>query len=76
MTFEKISKEDTSGELKDKVILLHGFSGKQITMIMDYYKANADFPKASFAVITPVTRTKRVKDVIQDIVQDARRGGA
>jgi hypothetical protein len=70
MAFEKIDDAD-AGELKDKVILLYGFSGKQVARLMDHYKAEPGLPKASFAVVTPMNRVKRVKDVIQDIVADA-----
>ncbi len=73
MAFEKI-EEDTAGELKDKVIMLSGFSGKQLSVLMEQYHANPDLPKAHFAVVTPVSRVKRLKDVVREIVQDAQGG--
>lgn len=72
MTFDKIHSDDESGELRDKVILLHGFSGKQVNQLIKSYQQNTDLPKAHFAVITPMTRVKRIKEVIQDIVADAQ----
>ncbi len=74
MAFEKIDADDAGGELKDKVILLHGFSGKQVAAFVDCCKANPDLPKAHFAVVTPVSRVKRLKDVVREIVQDAQGG--
>ena len=64
------NKINEGRELKDKVLLLSGFSDAQLTMFLDYYKANSNLPKAHFAVITPTTRVKRVKEVIQDVIQE------
>ncbi len=73
MGFEKINSNDDSGELKDKVILLHGFSDRQLSKFMEAYKNNPDMPKAHIATTTPVTRMKKVKDVLMDIIHDGGR---
>ncbi|MBI2147443.1 DUF3783 domain-containing protein [Candidatus Woesearchaeota archaeon] len=68
--FEELKRDDDKNELRDKVILLHGFSDQQVHAVMDQYHANASLPKAVFATITPFSRNKRVKDIVKELVQE------
>lgn len=71
--FSELQRTTTDNELRDKAILLYGFSDQQIHHIMDLYKEQErtnKLPATAFGVITSVTRNKRVKEVIQDLIQE------
>ncbi|MEK6874358.1 MAG: DUF3783 domain-containing protein [Nanoarchaeota archaeon] len=72
MTFVKIDLENDGNEHPDKVILIHGFSDKQLNLFIEYYKSNPDLPKTNFAVVTSHSKLRRVRDVINEIAQEGR----
>ncbi|MBI1971104.1 DUF3783 domain-containing protein [Candidatus Woesearchaeota archaeon] len=70
--FTELYRTTTKNELRDKAILLYGFSDQQINQIMDWYREQEKIkklPVTVFGSITPVSRNKRIKDVIQDLIQ-------
>ena len=71
--FTELQRTTTKNELRDKVILLYGFSDQQTNQIMDWYKEQEEakkLPAAIFGSVTLASRNKRVKEVIQDLIQD------
>ncbi len=54
---------------KDKLILLHGFSSKEINLIIDNY-LKQKLPKTAFATSTQTNLKKKLKDVIKEIIED------
>lgn len=70
-SFQEIKRDGMPlrAELRDKAVLLYGFSDQQVNELMDWYKEKK-FPNAVFGIITPVTQHKRVKDIVRDLVAE------
>lgn len=65
-TFKKI-EESKDGEKETKVILVHGFSNKQLSDFIDYYKKNKELPKTIFASVTKNSINMKIKDLVNEL---------
>jgi len=65
-TFKKID-EVKDGEQETKIILVHGFSNKQLIDFIDYYKKNKDLPKTIFASVTKNSINMKIKDLVKEL---------
>ncbi len=72
MPFQKIDEKSVSGEKEDKVVMIYGFSEKQLSEFIDHYKNNKELPKTNFVAVNDKTKLKRVRDVIIDAVKESR----
>ncbi|MGC8497237.1 MAG: DUF3783 domain-containing protein [Thermoplasmata archaeon] len=65
--FKKLDDSDTdSGERK--VMILHGFSNKEINIIFELLKNNESLKKTIVAVTTPVSIEWKIKDLIGELL--------
>ena len=55
---------------KKKVILLHGFSDKELNEVIDNYLKNK-LPKTAFATTTKTNLNKKLKEVIKDVQEES-----
>lgn len=54
-----------------RVIILHGFSDKEISEVIDNYLKNK-LPKTAFATTTKTNLNKKLKEVIKDIQEESQ----
>ncbi len=65
--FKKLDDSDSAtGERK--VMILHGFSNKEINIIFDVLKNNESLKKTIVAVTTPVSIEWKIKDLIGELL--------
>ena len=68
-TFEKINPTN-EGEKQEKVLILHGFSNKQIQEFIKHYKIHKDLPKVIFASTTANSEKMMVKELIEELIKE------
>ena len=66
-TFEHLNPEGSDGEKRTKIILLSGFSDKQLHDLIDAYRSDKKFPKAIFATVTEQSLKFRVADLLAEL---------
>ena len=70
-TFLPVSSESPDGEEDVKIILLSGFSDKQLHDLIDAYRKNPNFPKAIFATVTDSSKEFKLKDLLSELKTEA-----
>ena len=70
-TFLPVDPDNHDGELKTKIVLLSGFSDKQLHDIIDAYKSNKLLPKAIFATVTDQSNGFVLKDLLAELRLEA-----
>lgn len=66
-TFEKIDAARHDNEGDQKVILLSGFSDKQLHDVIDAYRSNKKLPKTIFATVTEQSKEFKVKELLEEL---------
>ena len=70
-TFKEI-KETNDNNKDTKVIIVNGFSNKQLNTLIDYYKNNPELPKTIFATTTPASKNMRLRELIKELETEKR----
>jgi len=65
--FKKLDDSDSASEER-KVMIIHGFSNKEINILFDLLKNNESLKKTIVAVTTPVSIEWKVKDLIGELL--------
>ncbi len=66
-TFVPVSEESHDGDQDVKIILLSGFSDRQLHDLIDAYRKNQKFPKAIFATVTDQSKEFKLKDLLTEL---------
>lgn len=67
--FKQLDDSDNCTVSK-KVMILHGFSNKEINIIFELLKNNEPLKKTIVAVTTPESIEWKVKDLINELLQE------
>ncbi len=70
-TFKEIKKTNED-EKETKVVIVYGFSSKQLNTFIDHYRKNAELPKTIFATVTSTSKNMRLRDLIRELEQEKR----
>ncbi|MBI2565088.1 DUF3783 domain-containing protein [Candidatus Woesearchaeota archaeon] len=68
-TFKQLDKENL-GEEQTKVILLSGFSDKQVNEVIDHYRTNTNLPQTIFAVVTLKSKLMRLHELLKELKRE------
>jgi len=66
-TFLPVDAENHDGAKDTKIILLSGFSDKELHAVIDAYRLNKQMPKAIFATVTELSENFKVKDLLAEL---------
>ena len=71
--YTKVDRDDDGGEQRGKVVILHGFSPAQLHAVVEAYRGHAALPQdVAFAMVTPESGRRRLRDVVRELRADAR----
>ncbi len=71
-TFLPIAANDHVGGKTTKIILLSGFSDKELHDVIDAYRLNKAMPNAIFATVTEMSENFKVKDLLTELELEKR----
>ncbi len=63
-TFASVDRDNHQNGKATKIILLSGFSDKELHDVIDAYRLNPQMPKAIFATVTEMSENFKVKDLL------------
>ncbi len=66
-TFLSVEKDNHANGKVTKIILLSGFSDKELHDVIDAYRLNKEMPKAIFATVTDLSENFKVKDLLAEL---------
>ncbi len=66
-TFLPIDPDRHDGTTETKIILLSGFSDKELHAVIDAYRLNKAMPAAIFATVTELSENFKVKDLLVEL---------
>ncbi len=66
-TFLPVDSNHSDNGKETKIILLSGFSDKELHAVIDAYRLNKTMPKAIFATVTEMSENFKVKDLLAEL---------
>ncbi|GEM_PF-2225469 len=69
-TFLPVDQGNHANGKDTKIILLSGFSDKELHAVIDAYRLNKAMPKAIFATVTEMSENFKVKDLLAELKRE------
>lgn len=71
-TFVPVTPDNHANGKDSKIILLSGFSDKELHAVIDAYRLNKAMPKAIFAAVTEQSENFKVKDLMVELALEKK----